>query len=61
MTLVGTYNGATVLDDYAHHPTEIRATLRALRQRYTPNASCASFNPISTLVPAFFWRTRHRF
>ncbi len=23
----GSYNGATVIDDYAHHPTEIRATL----------------------------------
>jgi UDP-N-acetylmuramate--alanine ligase len=25
-----------VLDDYAHHPTEIRATLQAIRQRYRP-------------------------
>ena len=25
----GTFNGVTVVDDYAHHPTEIRATLRA--------------------------------
>ncbi|MDD5626539.1 MAG: Mur ligase family protein [Patescibacteria group bacterium] len=24
----------TVIDDYAHHPTEIRATLRAARQKY---------------------------
>ncbi|MCD8039579.1 MAG: UDP-N-acetylmuramate--L-alanine ligase [Lachnospiraceae bacterium] len=27
--LKGTVGGVTVLDDYAHHPTEIRATLRA--------------------------------
>lgn len=26
----GTVNGATVIDDYAHHPTEIRATLSAV-------------------------------
>jgi len=26
----------TVLDDYAHHPTEIRASLAAIRQRYRP-------------------------
>lgn len=27
----GEYNGATVIDDYAHHPTEISATLSAAR------------------------------
>lgn len=29
--LVGTADGVRVFDDYAHHPTEIRATLAALR------------------------------
>jgi UDP-N-acetylmuramate--alanine ligase len=29
--LVGTTNGVRVFDDYAHHPTEVRATLTALR------------------------------
>jgi len=28
----GTCNGATVLDDYAHHPTEIRATLLSAKE-----------------------------
>ncbi len=28
----GTENGVTVVDDYGHHPTEIRATLAAARQ-----------------------------
>ena len=28
---VGEYNGATVVDDYAHHPSEITATLTAAR------------------------------
>ena len=28
----GTCNGATVLDDYAHHPTEIRATLSSAKE-----------------------------
>jgi UDP-N-acetylmuramate--alanine ligase len=27
--LIGEVNGITVIDDYAHHPTEIRATLKA--------------------------------
>ena len=28
--------GITVLDDYAHHPTKIKASLRAIRERYRP-------------------------
>lgn len=27
----GSFNGVNVIDDYAHHPTEIRATLKAAR------------------------------
>jgi len=30
----GEANGITVIDDYAHHPTEIQATLSAARYRY---------------------------
>jgi UDP-N-acetylmuramate--alanine ligase len=30
----GEENGITVIDDYAHHPTEIQATLSAARDRY---------------------------
>lgn len=30
--LLGEVNGIRVVDDYAHHPTEIKATLRAARQ-----------------------------
>ncbi len=32
----GVVNGITVIDDYAHHPTQIKATLSAARLRY-PN------------------------
>ena len=28
----GTLNGATVIDDYAHHPTEIKATLKSVKE-----------------------------
>ena len=27
--IIGDYNGAKLIDDYAHHPTEIKATLRS--------------------------------
>ncbi|MCG6537975.1 MAG: UDP-N-acetylmuramate--L-alanine ligase, partial [Syntrophales bacterium LBB04] len=30
----GEYKGITVIDDYGHHPTEIRATLAAVRQAW---------------------------
>lgn len=45
MTLVGTVNGAYLIDDYAHHPTEVRATLGALRQRWRNNRIIAVFQP----------------
>jgi UDP-N-acetylmuramate--alanine ligase len=45
MTEVGVYNGATVVDDYGHHPTEIRATLAALRGRYHPTRLFCVFQP----------------
>ncbi len=31
-TKVGEFQGITIIDDYAHHPTEISATLKAARQ-----------------------------
>ncbi|MHC4645579.1 MAG: UDP-N-acetylmuramate--L-alanine ligase [Planctomycetota bacterium] len=35
----------TVLDDYAHHPTEIRASLSAIRERYRPKRLWCIFQP----------------
>jgi UDP-N-acetylmuramate--alanine ligase len=32
--IVGEFNGITLIDDYAHHPTEIRATIQAARVAY---------------------------
>lgn len=37
--------GVTVIDDYAHHPTEIRATLAAARTRYDGRPIWAVFQP----------------
>lgn len=36
----GYYNGVKVLDDYAHHPTEIKATLNALKMSKNGNVYC---------------------
>jgi UDP-N-acetylmuramate--alanine ligase len=40
----GTFKGITVVDDYAHHPTEIQATLEGARSGY-PNRIVAVFQP----------------
>lgn len=38
-------SGAIVYDDYAHHPTEIEATLRAFREKFPKNKIIAVFMP----------------
>ena len=45
MTCKGRPGGVTVLDDYAHHPTEIEATLRAIRDFYQPERLLCVFQP----------------
>jgi UDP-N-acetylmuramate--alanine ligase len=45
LTLKGRFAQITVLDDYAHHPTEIRASLKACRQRYQPKRIWCVFQP----------------
>lgn len=41
----GAFHGATIIDDYAHHPTEIRATLQAARTRFPDAKIWAVFQP----------------
>jgi len=45
LMLKGQVNQITVLDDYAHHPTEIRASLAAIRQKYQPKRIWCIFQP----------------
>lgn len=45
MTEVGRYHRAIIVDDYGHHPTEIRTTLKALRQKYQPDRLLCVFQP----------------
>lgn len=42
---LGEREGVLVVDDYAHHPTEIRATLAAARQAYPDRRLIAVFQP----------------
>lgn len=42
---VGEETGVLVIDDYAHHPTELRATLSAARQAFPGRRLVAAFQP----------------
>jgi UDP-N-acetylmuramate--alanine ligase len=42
---VGEARGVTVIDDYAHHPTEIRATVQAARASYPAARLVIAFQP----------------
>ncbi|HSG15695.1 MAG TPA: UDP-N-acetylmuramate--L-alanine ligase [Anaerolineae bacterium] len=43
--LIGEVGDVTIVDDYAHHPTEIRATLDAARQRFPGRRLWAVWQP----------------
>jgi UDP-N-acetylmuramate: L-alanyl-gamma-D-glutamyl-meso-diaminopimelate ligase len=47
MEVRGVINGVTVIDDFGHHPTAIRETLKALRLRYKTHKIWALFEPRS--------------
>jgi UDP-N-acetylmuramate: L-alanyl-gamma-D-glutamyl-meso-diaminopimelate ligase len=43
----GEVNGVLVIDDFAHHPTAVRETIIAIRQRYPDRRLWAVFEPRS--------------
>ena len=47
MEVRGVERGVTVIDDFAHHPTAVDETLKALRQRYPDSRLIAVFEPRS--------------
>lgn len=49
---LGKHNGALFIDDYGHHPTEIKTTLKAIKQIYP------SKNIICVFMPHMFTRTK---
>ena len=70
--ILGEAGGVTIIDDYGHHPTEIKATLQAARSRYAAQriwggggGPYGSRTPIHarklylmTLSKLFRWQTR---
>jgi UDP-N-acetylmuramate: L-alanyl-gamma-D-glutamyl-meso-diaminopimelate ligase len=53
MQVRGCVKEITVIDDFAHHPTAIRETLRATKQKYPERRIVAVFEPRS-------WTTRKK-
>ena len=47
MEVRGTVRGITVIDDFAHHPTAVRETIDAAKQRYAGRRIIAVFEPRS--------------
>jgi len=43
--ILGKYQGALIIDDYAHHPTEIKATLQSLKLKYPQHRIVTVFHP----------------
>ncbi len=51
--ILGEASGVTVVDDYAHHPTKVRATVEAARARFGPRVQLVMVH-----VPHTYSRTR---
>ncbi len=47
LEVVGTVGGVTVVDDFAHHPTALKATVAAARQRWPDRRLVVVFEPRS--------------
>jgi len=45
LEIMGDFRGATIIDDYAHHPTEIKAALSAVRELYRYRKIIVVFHP----------------
>ncbi|MEK7184299.1 MAG: UDP-N-acetylmuramate--L-alanine ligase [Patescibacteria group bacterium] len=43
--LIGERSGVVVIDDYGHHPTELRASMQAVRERYPDRRLVVAFQP----------------
>jgi UDP-N-acetylmuramate: L-alanyl-gamma-D-glutamyl-meso-diaminopimelate ligase len=56
----GTFKGATVIDDFAHHPRAITLTLEALRARFKGRRMITVFEPISATARSNVFQNEFR-
>ena len=57
--VIGSAAGVTVIDDFAHHPTAVAATLAALRARYPDKRLRAVFEPRSNTSRRAIFQQRY--
>ena len=60
LEVVASPGDAIVVDDFAHHPTAVAATLSALRQRYPGRRVVAVFEPRSLTAGRSFFQAAYR-
>jgi UDP-N-acetylmuramate: L-alanyl-gamma-D-glutamyl-meso-diaminopimelate ligase len=56
LEICGETKGVTVLDDFAHHPTAIRETIKAIRVRYPGRRLWVLFEPRSNTTRRHFFQ-----
>lgn len=56
----GTYKGATVIDDFAHHPRAITVTLDAIRARFKNRRIVTVFEPVSATARSAIFQDEFR-
>lgn len=54
MQYMGEYTGAKLYDDYGHHPTEIKATLQAMREKFPES----KYKLVVVFQPHLYSRTK---
>jgi len=59
MQVRGVEAGITVIDDFAHHPTEVRETVYAARRRYPQATLVAVFEPRTNTSRRSFFQERY--
>jgi UDP-N-acetylmuramate: L-alanyl-gamma-D-glutamyl-meso-diaminopimelate ligase len=59
MQVRGVVDGVTVIDDFAHHPTKVRETVRAVRARYPRSHLVAVFEPRTNTSRRKFFQTTY--
>lgn len=52
---IGQLHGVTIIDDYAHHPTEIQALLEGAKERYPSHRIYVAFQPHQISRTKFFF------
>jgi len=54
---IGTWNSATIIDDFAHHPTAIALSIKALQQKYPAAQLHIVFEPRSNTTTRNFFQS----